>query len=278
MDRISQALKRIEAGTGLPDALCDVAMAEPVEPAPSFSTAGPLDADALLAATLQRVEMAEAMTAEAMADGVTVSEIGAQSTLVGEEAREAFRPLAENILPELPTDRGTALLFTSPSDREGKTTTVLSLADALLEQIRDKVLLVDANLRNPELAARLGVETVCGLAHVLTGVANWQQVVRHTSLPRLDLLPGTGYSPFGARLPWRLDLKPLLEQLCQEYRAVLIDGPSLAYREVAPMAAQCSGAYLIVRLDHSTRRQVDQSIRVIEVCGGRLLGGVVLEG
>ncbi len=271
-------MKRIEAGTGSPDASGDVVMAEPVESEPSFSAQRPLDSDALLAATLQRVEMAEAMTADAMADEAITPAVSAPSTLIGEEAREAFRPLAENILPELPTDRGTALLFTSPSDREGKTTTVVSLADALLEQICEKVLLVDANLRNPELAVRLGVETVCGLAHVLTGVANWQQVVRRTSLPRLDLLPGTSYSPFGARLPWRLDLKPLLEQLCQEYRAVLIDGPSLAHREVGPMAGQCSGAYLIVRLGHSTRRQVDQSIRAIEVCGGRLLGGVVLEG
>lgn len=188
----------------------------------------------------------------------------------------AYGELAGAILSQFPEGRPAALMFTSPGDGEGKTGTLVALAAALVERTRGEVLVVDGNLHKPALAGRLGVQSTRGLADVLMGTANWRQVVRSTVVPRLSVLPGVKFSTPGGRPPERLNLRPLLKEVGSEYRLVLIDTASLTHREVAPMARYCDGTYLVVRLGHTTRRAIGEAARVIENCGGRVLGSVVI--
>jgi len=190
----------------------------------------------------------------------------------------AYGELADNLLSQLRADHPAAWMFTSPGDGAGKTSLLVSLAPALLERTGGELLLVDANLRKPELAGLLGVQSTRGLAEVLMGVAPWRDLVRKTVVQRLSVLPGTKFPTAGGRTPQRLNLAPLLEEFKSEYRLVLLDSASLAYPEVAPMGRWCDGIYLVVRLRQTPRRGVLEAVRVIEDFRGPLLGCVVTTG
>ena len=82
------------------------------------------------------------------------------------------------------------LLFTSPGDGHGKTTTLARLLPHVARAFSGSVLVVDANTRNPELARRLEVATTWRLTDVLAGATHWMNAVRPTALPRMSLLPG----------------------------------------------------------------------------------------
>jgi len=189
---------------------------------------------------------------------------------------QAYGKLAHEMLCKLPSAGPASLMFTSPTEGAGKTGLLVSLAASLVERTADKVLAVDANLRNPSLAARLGVRPSRGLPDVLAGTAAWPEVVCNTGVRGLQLLPGAACATPEGWLPEKLNLESLLQELNGRYRFVLLDTASLTHGEVAPMAASCTGTYLVVRLNHTTCRAAREAANVIQTCGGRLLGCVVL--
>jgi len=286
MGRMLEALKQIEAKSPqvspagkLPPKPLD----RPAETVPSCVDA--------LEATLARVEAA----AELAATGISDKESPQTHESVGLEqpADEglprvrwpiqptpehtwAYAELAERIVSQLPSDGPASLMFTSPSGRCGKTGMLVSLAGAILERTESDVLMLDADFRRPNLAARLGVQSAGSLADVLTGVAGWQQVLRRTVLPRLSLLAGGRFTTRGGQPPRLLNLQPLLAELNEHYRLVLINSSSLTDGEVGPITRYCTGTYLVVRLGQVTRREFREAIDVVEYYGGAVLGSVLL--
>ncbi len=279
MSRMLEALKRIEERSPRPpehvDEAVEAALARAeaaAEAAADELGADELGADELGADKLgaDKLGAVESAPEEAPATRPT------WPPLQSEAHRRAFDGLAEKVLAQLPPGRPASLMFTSPLDGDGKTQTLVSLAGALIQRADEEILLLDADMRKADLAARMGVETSVGLADVLTGAAGWPEVVRGTMLPRLNVLPGTKRFAVDGRTPEIVNLEPLLAELAEHYRLVLLDTSSLAHRQVAPMGRYCSGVYLVVRLGHTPRRAAREAAMAIEACGGRLLGSVVL--
>lgn len=278
MSRMLKALKQLEAG--LPRTA--------TSSSPASAGAGELGGtEATISAALQRVESAAAIAAEESAHRCSV-EAGpleappAEPPFVrwpGQPTQQHTRQygkLADGILSGLAADEGAALMFTSPSDHGGTTEMLVPLAAALAGRATGGVLAVDANLRQPALAECLGVESTRGLADVLCGTADWQQVIRETAVSGLSVLPGSRFSGPRGRRPARLNLGPLLKELSGGRRLILVDAASLAHAEVAPMASWCTGVYLVVRLNHTTGRAVAEAVEALSDCGGRVLGSVLL--
>ncbi len=116
-----------------------------------------------------------------------------------------------------------------------------------------------------------------GLPDVLEGTLPWSDAVRPTATPHLALLPGGHRPAAGDCLPLLTPLGWLLRELARHYPLVLLDAPSLAHPEAAPLASHCEGTYLVVRLGQSSPRQIRQSARLIARCKGRLLGCIAVE-
>jgi Mrp family chromosome partitioning ATPase len=234
--------------------------------------------EGVIEAAFSRVEIAAAAVGQQLDETASDSQAAPWPVRSTRRHAQAYRELAQNVLSQLPTGRPVVLMFTSPSDGEGKTETLASLAAALAERTAERVLLLDGNLHKPDLASCLDVEVTGSLAQVLGGEASWQRVVRRTSVPHLDLLPGAKSPHGGPHPPEQLRLRALLDELRSQYRLVLIDAASLAHAEVAPMAGCCDGTYLVVRLRHTARRELARAAEVIQDCSGHLLGSVVIGG
>ena len=201
-------------------------------------------------------------------------------TPTGREHLQAYADLAGTIVSQLASHRSTVLLFTSPCDGDAEAGMLASLAATVAGQTTGEVLVVDANLPAPALTEYLGVEAAAGLSDVLRGAAAWKEVVCRSSVARLSLLPGsTRCGADGERVQSEHDpssFAPLIRELREVYDVVLIDAPSLAHEEAARLAHHCDGVYLAVRLGHTPRRAVDEAVRVVGDCGGRVQGSILI--
>lgn len=132
-------------------------------------------------------------------------------------AAVALHQMAGNKLPKV-------VLVTSCTPREGKSTSSIGLARSYAA-MRDRVLLVDGDLRRPSLAPMLGARIGPGLGDILAGTASIETAVQKLDDQRFDLL-----------IAGQSDLDPVgllssdavaatLEALGQLYDVIIIDGP-----------------------------------------------------
>jgi len=195
-------------------------------------------------------------------------------------AAESFRRLRTN-LEFLAVDQNTlAVVITSSLANEGKSTTVANLAIACAD-VGDRVLLVDADLRQPSLANYLGLEGSAGLTTVLAGRASFDDVVQPWSTGQhhsLDVLASGDVPPNPSELLASAAMKNFIEMARVRYDIVLFDSaPLLPVTDGAILAARVTGAVIVANATKVRRAQFNDAIRSVDQVGAKVLG-VVLKG
>lgn len=192
--------------------------------------------------------------------------------------REAFLTLAAslryfNLERELRT-----VMITSPAQGDGKTTVAVNLALALARDGR-KVILVDADLRHPQVAIRLGIESGSGLADCLAGQAEVADSLVEVEIGqsgggRLLVLPEVGRPPNPARLLGSPQMEEVLEA-CQEAEIVIIDTPPvLSVSDALPLLRLVSGIVVVAKIGATTRDALRRTRQVLRTAHGSVLGAV----
>jgi Mrp family chromosome partitioning ATPase len=310
MSLMLNALKQIKArqscpivsvAAGLPDPAISPSSAtvvESAEPQPQLSPAPPhvpLD-DFMLPDSFSleaTIDQLQAFVSEAgllddsksaadheTSDAAALADAGCDDTeplVVMPIATDPHAATAQRILQQLPRGRSHALLFTSPSDGQGKTMTVARLAPRLAQGIEGELLVMDANFRNPDMARWLAAAPAWRLPDVLAGAVDWATAVQVTAHRRVSFLAGgTGVPSHGLSSNIQ-GARQLLRELASHYELVVIDSPSLAHRGTVQLAAVCDGVYLVVRLGDGSPRMLREAAQIINSAGGRLLGCVAID-
>jgi Mrp family chromosome partitioning ATPase len=187
----------------------------------------------------------------------------------------AYSELAKTVMGQFAKNSEAAILFTSPGDGEGKTSTVMGLAGVLARADSGKVLAVDGNFRRPGLADWVDIEADRGLVEVLSGQAKWPEVIQTTGIDNLSILPSRADPSVDDYAVEYANLADLLSELRREFRFVLFDGASLRYPEVAKISWHFDGVYLVIELNRTSRSEARQAVRIVDDCDGRLLGCVL---
>ncbi|MGI9534548.1 MAG: GumC family protein, partial [Thermodesulfobacteriota bacterium] len=140
---------------------------------------------------------------------------------------EAFRVLKTSILYSSPDHKPPrALLVTSTQPKEGKTTISTNLALSLV-QSGLKVVLIDADLRNPSLHnlflenGKNGDGKVLGLSTYLDGKTDYKSIIIPTNYGGLDLIPAGKVLPNPADLIDSKRMKDMIKQLVKDYDNVI---------------------------------------------------------
>lgn len=193
-------------------------------------------------------------------------------------AAEAYRNLRMNLMflstPEQPLR---VIQFTSPGPSEGKSTTALNFA-VLLAQLGPKVLLIDADLRRPQLHRALNVLREPGLSNVLVGDASLKEALRPSVLPNLDFLPAGPFPPNPSELLDSPGLERLMEELRGRYAHIVVDSPPiLAVSDASLLASLSDGAVLVLRSGQTEQRAAERAVRQLQRLGVRVLGAVLNE-
>ncbi|GER22671.1 chromosome partitioning protein [Zafaria cholistanensis] len=163
------------------------------------------------------------------------------------------------------------LAVTSPRRGDGKTTTALYLALALAEA-GERVLLVEADLRNPTLAHRLGIPAEPGLAETLSQAAPVDAVHRNFR-PRLDVLPAGTQIGNSAPLLGSPAMARLLEQARADYDVVVLDTTSLLpFADAAVAAALSDRAIMVTRYGRTPLGDIAIGLNALKAVQATVVG------
>lgn len=186
---------------------------------------------------------------------------------------EAFRRVRTN-LAFIDAERHTnAVVITSPSAGEGKTTSTLELASSLAE-VHSRVLVIDADLRKPSVATRTGVLPDAGLTNVLIGQATLGETVQ--AWHNIDILASGPTPPNPAQLIESISMTDLIEDAKQRYDYVVIDSPPLLpVIDASVLAKKVGGALIVVRAGRTRRAQLAQGLQTLRAIDAAALGGIL---
>lgn len=189
---------------------------------------------------------------------------------------EAYRTLRTNLrfLAAGPQQHG-SLLVSSPQVGEGKTTTAANLAIAHAKLGR-RVLLVDADLRRPNLDNAFATSRTPGLSEVLVGEVSPTDALQDVGIPNLRLLPAGTIPPN----PSELLGSPAMTNLISEFEGiadlVIIDAPPLlAVSDALGLAPHTSMMLLVIEQGKTGRSTLKAAVQQLGNVGVTA-SGVVL--
>jgi succinoglycan biosynthesis transport protein ExoP len=193
---------------------------------------------------------------------------------------EDFRMLRANLRYFNDAEPVRSLVVTSAVSGEGKSTVALNLA--LVEaQAGRRVLLIEANLRRPQLAEGLELPDYDpGLSMILAGVADSDEagVSLQSGGAVVDVITAGPPPSNPAELLESETMAALLQNATKRYDLVLVDTPpALAVSDVTPLLSQVDGVLVVARLGYTTRDHAADLRKLLRAGRGRVLG-VVLNG
>ena len=194
---------------------------------------------------------------------------------------ESFRRTVASIL--FSTDsrlHPRVIVVTSPGQGDGKSTVSSNLAIALAE-IRLRVLLIDADLRNPRLHKIFDVANTWGLTNLLeetTPIATLPQqaLCRETKVSNLQLLTSGPPATSVSQLIFSERLAELIARCKKDFDVILIDTPPLLQvSDARAIARHSEGVVLVLRAGCSKLKAAIASTEVLVQDGSPILGTVL---
>ncbi len=187
---------------------------------------------------------------------------------------EAIKTLRTNLIFSGADVRAVAI--TSFQEAEGKSTVAFHLASALADSGRS-VLLVDADLRKSQLAARLRCKgKVEGLSHFLSGLANADELIHKTDISGMYILFAGSKVPNAAELLGGKQFNRLMEELRKSFDYILVDCPPLGLViDCAIIAPTVDGVMLVIDTSNNSAKLERRVITQLKKVGAKILGVIL---
>ncbi|THI88240.1 MAG: CpsD/CapB family tyrosine-protein kinase [Nitrospira sp. CG24A] len=179
---------------------------------------------------------------------------------------DGYQLLRTQVLHRLRENHWNVLGVTSPRTQEGKTLTALNLAIALAMETTQTVLLIDADLKQPQMHILLGLGPCRGLADYVLGDAPLEDVLIHPKLGRLVVLPGGHPIQRSSEVLTSLRMSALITEIKHRYpaRIVVVDlPPVLTCSDTLAFAPALDALLLVAGEGVTTRRDVEEALALV---------------
>ena len=170
-----------------------------------------------------------------------------------------------------------SILTTAPHDEAGNTFLVSVLGINMAKFSSMKILLVDLNMRNPQIHQAFGVERETGFTEVASNEISWKKCIKGTDLPNLKIM--TAGKPF-----WGLSkhleralIHDMIEEMKNHFHLILIDtSPVLIQNKnnVDPVLLSliCDLVMLVAKGKKTTVSKLKKAVNAIVHGGGHVHG------
>lgn len=275
MSRIHEALKKAEQERGTSDSVPQMAP-DPVGMDAFASSDGAISTAAVATAPAATMHgdtlLSRTRRTNWRPDPKTMLFFNGEEHLYG---MEEFRTLRSRLYQAREKHPLSKLLVTSPLPKEGKSFVTANLGQVLVQQQGKRVLLVDADLRNPNLHLTLGAEPGPGLSDYLRSETDEFSIIQGGPMENLFLIPAGSKNENPAELVASGRMNTLLNRLQPLFDWIIVDSPpAAAVSDAALIANYCDGVLLVVR---SNATPFDIAQRARQEFGDNLIG-VVLNG
>ncbi|WP_396652955.1 CpsD/CapB family tyrosine-protein kinase [Metabacillus arenae] len=188
---------------------------------------------------------------------------------------EQYRTIRANIQFSSVEKKFRSIAVTSPGFGEGKSTTVSNLAISMAQQ-GEKILLIDADVRNPTIHTAFNLNNDVGLTNVLIGTSSVNDAVYQTEIGRLGVLTSGPTPPNPAELIGSEAMRNLIKKALADYDLVLFDCPSvLEAADTKILANECDGVILVVSSGKTDKEKALEANRVLTMARATLLGVIL---
>ena len=158
---------------------------------------------------------------------------------------------------------------------EGKSTTTFNLG-WVCAQSGMKVLMVDGDIRRPNIHNALKIENTLGLGEYLAGQASLDELIQSTSIPNMEVLTAGNLGPEDLGGFSRARIASLLDICRPNYDVVLFDSPPvLGISDASVISQEVDVTLLLIQHRRYPRNVSQRAKRVIEDVGGKLFGVIL---
>jgi succinoglycan biosynthesis transport protein ExoP len=189
---------------------------------------------------------------------------------------EAFRALRTSLVGLASHDGPKVLAVTSAQPLEGKTTTAVNIAMALAVG-GSRVLLIDADMRRPNVHKALRISNDRGLSTLLAGQSRMREVVQRTHDPNLLVIPAGRTPANPSELLASERMRALVEGLeSGPFEWVIIDTPPvLAVTDAVIVAPMVSGVTFVIGADMTRWRLAQRAVEMVQSANPRAMAAVL---
>jgi capsular exopolysaccharide synthesis family protein len=189
-------------------------------------------------------------------------------------ASESYRGLRTSILFSSPGKAPRIILVTSSLPAEGKTLNAVNLA-TVMAKAEGRVLLVDSDLRHPDLHKIFQVPREPGLTNFLVGEIDSLPFLE-TEVPNLFVLPSGPISPNPSELLGSERMQEFLTRAREEFARTILDSPPLvSVTDAAIISARVDGVLLIVKAETVPRKAALEAKGQMEELNANILGAIL---
>lgn len=188
--------------------------------------------------------------------------------------KEAYNAIRMNMLFTTQDETCPVIAVTGATADVGKSTVCLNIAIAF-SQLGKKVLLIDADLRNPTLHKLLNMKNGVGMSELLAGISK-ECVPSESGIPNLSILTAGSIPPNPTELLFSNRFTKLINLLKSHFDYIFIDTPPVNIVTDATMLAErISGYIFVARSMLSTTPQIDYALDLIKQVNGKVCGFVL---
>lgn len=188
--------------------------------------------------------------------------------------RESYKALRTNVMFSIPKKECRRIIVTSAVDGDGKSTNSVNLAINIAET-GTKVLLIDCDLRRPNVANLMNIDNKKGLSNVLTGYCSFENAVVKDATPNLDVLPAGEVPPNPTELLGSSAFSELLDSVSSKYEYVILDTPPVnLVTDTVLLSKLVDGIIIVVRANRTEKDSVNYAINSLRLVDAKILGFV----
>ena len=187
---------------------------------------------------------------------------------------ESYKSARSNIMFSLSAEDQKVFAVTSYSKGEGKSTVSANLAISFSKMER-RVLLIDCDLRRPNVHNIFKLENNIGLSNVIGKMAEFDDAVQRNVLPCLDIRPSGTIPPNPSELVCSPRFEKLMARLQEEYDYIIFDTPPIGVVADALLLKDMIAGFVVVLRERSTTHgDIQNLLDSVKLADSKILGFV----
>lgn len=177
---------------------------------------------------------------------------------------ESFKILRTNVKFAIKLNEPKALLVTSSSAGEGKTTISANLAISFASA-GYKTIVIDSDMRIPALNKEFNQENLIGLSNYLNEEVSLEDIIKPLPFENLSIIPSGPIPPNSAELLSSKRLADLLQYLKTQFQLLIIDSaPINVVADTQIISPLVDGTLLVISAGNTRRGELRKALESME--------------
>ena len=188
---------------------------------------------------------------------------------------EAFRSIYSTFKLNNPSSDSKVIVVTSSIPGEGKSFVSTNLALTFASH-GEKTLIIDADLRMPNVAKSLDLENSRGIISFFEEQVPMENIITPEIFPNLDLISTGGQTKNATQILSSKEFPEMIDFLREHYDRIIIDSPPLgAVSDTLILLPHIDGVIYVMRFNTARKKAAKNYVAKIKNSGTPIFGGVM---